>query len=149
MVGALAARPQSWKKLIVLRWRSRVCRSTYLVRTSAGLWVPKILCKENYFSRSFSCTHKSAVARCLILPRPRLRQIPMAAAASVWISRASCTPRSLANEIMPKPWDAPRQIPPSSASALDRDTVLCVLDQCFRRWPPLIRSPPEVDLRVR
>ena len=38
--------------------------------------------------------------------------------------------------------------PPSSASAELRVTVLCVLDQCLMRWPPLRVRPPEVERLV-
>ena len=48
----------------------------------------------------------------------------------------------------PKPMEAPRQIPPSSASPEDKATVVWVTDQCSIQCPPLIATPPEVDRRV-
>ena len=80
--GAESARPASnW---IFFRGRSltRVGRSKCLVSASAGFSAPGILSRWNSPLRSFSWTQRSLTARCLILPRPLRRQMPMAADAS-------------------------------------------------------------------
>ena len=62
-------------------------------------------------------------------PNPRLRQIPMAAVASVFTDREKDKPRSLHKDLMPIAFEAPLHIPVSSASPLDNATVVCVLLQ--------------------
>ena len=93
-LGADSFRPQSSMTPIVLRCFSSVCLSTCLVSTSDGFMEPGTLTRLNSLSLSFSCTHRSAVARWRILPSPRRLQIPIAAVASARISRANSIPKS-------------------------------------------------------
>ena len=44
---------------------------------------------------------------------------------------------------------APRHMPVSSASAELIATVVCVLDQAFVRWLPILATPPDVERLVR
>ena len=56
--------------------------------------------------------------------------------------------KSLATLRRPMDWEAPRQMPVNSASALLKATVVCVDDQWRMRWEPLMAAPPEVERRV-
>ena len=80
--------------------------------------------------------------------RPRRRQMPTAAVASVCTERSQIIQRSRATDWSPRAVAAPLQMPLSSASAELRATVDWVEDQCFIRWVPLKERPPDVDLRV-
>ena len=118
--------------------------SRYFVNMSATLSVPKTFMSAKSFVQRWSCTHKFAAARCRMFPRPLRRQIPTAAVESVWRTRDHVNPRSAATDLSPMEMDAPRVIPPSSASALDSVTVPCVMLQCRKRCEPLMAAPPEV-----
>ena len=144
----MAARPSSKCNSRAVRCFSKVCRSTCLVNLSEVFSAPGILTKEKSPALSRSCVHRSAVARCLILPRPRRRHTPMAAMASVCTFRFHENPRSCAMEIKPREMPVPLQIPMSSYSPDDNVTVLWVTDQCFSRCLPRRATPPEVDRRA-
>ena len=148
MVGALSARPLSWDRPRAVMCFEIKSRATCLVNMSAGLSAPAILSNEKSPFRMRSCIHKSAVARCLTLPKPRRREMPMAAVASDITLRDKDMPRSVAMVWRPSPCAAPLEIPVNSASADDNATVDCVVDQCLIRCRPLYAAPPEVDLRV-
>ena len=148
-IGALSALPSS-------KWRSRpatcfisVARSRYVVKMSAGFMDPGILVRAKSPLLRRSWTHKSATARWRILPRPRRRQTPIAAVASVNISSLKTSPRSREMLCNPSALLAPLQIPPSSASPDERATVLWVELQCWSRWAPRLMHPPEVLRLVR
>ena len=102
-------------------WRRAL--STCFVSMSAGFSLPAILLRAFFFFRIRSWIHKSAVAKCLTFPSPRLRAIPIAAVASVITVTSSRMPRSAARDCKPKDWAAPLHIPVNSASADDRATV--------------------------
>ena len=64
----------------------------------------------------------------LILPSPRLRAIPIAEHASLWMGTEISNPRSFAMLCMPRPVEAPFEIPWSSLSLLLRQRVDCVTE---------------------
>ena len=82
-------------------------RLTYLVSTSAGFSVPRILTRSSLRLRTLSWIQRSVVARCLTLPKPFLRQIPIAAVASECTRIWMVQPRSFKRLCMPKAWAAP------------------------------------------
>ena len=116
MEGADLARPLSDEIPILSIWRIMISLGTCLVSMSAGFSVPGTFVSLKSPRRTRSCTHKSAVARWRIFPNPRRRQMPMAAVASVRTSSSTGIPRSMAKDCKPRPMDAPRHMPPSSAS---------------------------------
>ena len=141
-------RPSLWNRLRDRRCLHSVARSTCLVSMSATFSEPRTFTNLKSLDLTRSCTHKSAVAKCLILPRPRRRHMHTAAVESVPIVMSHVRPRSFATEISPMDIDAPLVIPPNSASPEDNVTVLWVRLQCLMRCPPRRAAPPEVDLRV-
>ena len=148
MVGADFARPLSEEIFILRMCFIMMSLVTCFVRISDGFSDPGTFVSLKSPRRTRSWTHISAVAKCLIFPRPLLQHMPMAAVASVKTSRSRDTPISQAKDCSSRPIDASRQIPPSSASPELRATVVCVTDQCLIQWLPLIATPPDVDRRV-
>ena len=68
----------------------------------------------------------------------------MTAVASVFTCKEMATPRSSQRDRNPKPYVVPLAIPDSSASPEDKATVDCVTLQCFKRYGPKVKVPPEV-----
>ena len=99
-----------------MRCPSISARGSGLVIKSAGLRVPKTLCRRTCFALTRSCTHNCATARWRILPIPHLRQMPMAALLSACTSGCSSTPRSRPTLWRPSASLKPRTTAPNSAS---------------------------------
>ena len=100
--GADSARPPSYFIAILLTCFSILGPSRYLVRRSAGFSGPGTLFSVKSPVLTLSWTHRSATARCRILPSPLLRQIPIAAVArSVCRSPIACRDLVLRNAV---PW---------------------------------------------
>ena len=78
---------------------------------SATFSEPRTFSSLKSLDLTLSCTHKSAVAKCRILPKPRRRVIPIAAVESVLMVRDQEIPKSLAIEMSPRLLDAPLHIP--------------------------------------
>ena len=148
MVGADAARPSSKTRFALAVCFSRRSRATFLVRMSAGFSAPATFSSVKSLERNRSWTQRSDTAKCRTLPSPRLRQMPIAAAASEKISMDQINPRSAATACIPNEWLAPLHTPTNSASAELKVTVDWVLDQWRIRCPPCIIIPPEVERRV-
>ena len=148
ILGAKAALPVSKCRPKDKRCLERVFLSTCFVRMSEVFSDPGTFLKPKSLVLSLSWTQRSAVARCLIRPRPLLRHMPIAAVASVLIIKVHERPKSFATVCNPSAVDAPRQIPFSSASAELRVTVVWVELQCLIRWRPRRHTPPDVDLLV-
>ena len=96
MAGALSARPLSYDNPRALQCFNSKGLSTCFVSMSAGFSAPGTLesLKSPFLMRS--CTHRSAVAKCRTFPSPLLRQIPIAAVASVRTDKFKLMPKSLA-----------------------------------------------------
>ena len=73
----------------------------------------------------------------------------MAADESRQIRRPHSSPKSLRMLFMARPSAAPRTAAISSASALLSAMVAYVVLHTLSTWPPHMRAPPVVDLRVR
>ena len=146
--GAQAGLPSSRNIPIAVKALSMACLLTYLVRTSAGLSVPKTLHSSISLLRTCCWIQRSVVSRCRSFPSPLRRQMPMAAVASEWTLIATVQPISLSSDLRPKAWADPYAIPCNSASPLLRETVLWVLAQCFIKQFPRKAVPPDVDLLV-
>ena len=132
-------------KAINLRISSRpMC----LVPRSAGLSLP------GHFSSVIrpcltSCwTHRSATARCRILPNPLLLQMPIAAAESAYRRMCTCIPKSAARLRKPMASAVPFTIPASSASPELKVKTFWVELQCLMAPPSIAATPPLVDFRV-
>ena len=97
-VGADEARPSSGPMPMNFMWRFITSLGTCFVRISAGLSDPGtfVRVKSPFLIRSW--TQRSATCKCLILSRPRRRQMPIAAVASVKISTLSVMPKSAARD---------------------------------------------------
>ena len=83
IAGALSARPLSYESPKALQCFISNGLSTCFVSMSAGLSAPRTFTSLKSPFRMRSCIQRSAVARCLTLPRPLRLQMPMAAVASV------------------------------------------------------------------
>ena len=147
-VGADEARFDSPNTPMAFMCLSMSSRETCFVSKSAGFSEPATFVREKSPRLSLSCTHRSATCRCRIRPNPQRRHIPIAAVASVMMFTLKLMPKSLASYCNPRAIDAPRQIPPNSASPEERAMVGCVTDQCLMGWHPRSAMPPEVDRRV-
>ena len=146
--GAESGRPDIGDNPSLGRAMSSTLRSTYFVMMSAGVSAPKTFWRVICFERILSCTHKSVQSKWRILPRPFRLAMPIAAVASDQMFMETCQPRSRSKDCKPSAWAQPAAMPCSSASPLDNEIVLCVLDQCLTRQRPNCAVPPEVDRRV-
>ena len=97
-----------------------------LVKMSAGLSSPKILCRSMSPRRTRCCTHRFCTARCHTLPRPCLLHISAAAVLSVQTLTGQDTPKSADNDLMPRVTAAAHVTPTISASPEDRAVLACV-----------------------
>ena len=95
--GADSARPSRATKFILARWERRSGPLTYLVSASAGLMAPGTFSRVTSPLRTCCWTHTREVSRCLILPTPNRRDMPMAAVASVFKRRPTSNPRRVRN----------------------------------------------------
>ena len=147
-VGALLALPPP-----VLAPRRTMCFHMVsafkcFVARSAGLSAPATFSSPSASALTWSCSHRYRTLRCLNLPRPARRTIPIAALASVCTVHSTAVPKSASIVMRPRPWAAPFVRAQSSASALESATVACVLDHDFRQWLPQRIIPPLVLLHV-
>ena len=114
----------------------------------AYFYAPATFSSPSASALTWSCSHRYRTLRCLNLPRPARRTIPIAALASVCTVHSTAVPKSASMVMRPKPWAAPFVRAYSSASALESATVACVLDHDFKQWLPQRIIPPLVLLHV-
>ena len=85
---------------------------------------------------------------CRSLPAPRRFAIARAADESAYTTPLLSTPQSFIALRIPNSSAEHFTSAMSSASAELHVTLFCVLDQPLRKWPPIMRAPPLVDLPV-
>ena len=112
--GASSGRPCCQSRPAMGSNLSSVGFSIYLVSISEGLSWPKTFESFRSPARILSWIQRSHTAMCRTLPRPRRRQIPIAAVASLLSSISKSKPRSGARAWHPSalaaPLDNPRQL---------------------------------------
>ena len=96
---------------IMLMWLLMSGPERCLVRASEMLSLPSIFMTVMHPSATLDCSHNCDVSRCLILPRPILMAIPLAAEASVRRLISKDMPKSSNMPLMPMLTDAALVIP--------------------------------------